>query len=170
MSKKTIRIVLFLCIALGIYLAWAIWAHIRGDTTIEYRQAAINRAVSTGQSDVIVRTDREPHVSRTGIDFGVRNLSGDTFINAGKYLARFSGGEWQPVTIRNYAPWMSRRIRGRATVGLGITFGGMYGELFNGRYMLIMGYVHQDNPPGSPYDEYLLIEFVVNDDTPTYLP
>jgi len=135
----------------------------------EYRYLSFQLA--GGASDVIVLAS-DVAVSRTGVAFRTANLSALSFIHGLAYRLLVYDDGWRPVPIPS-GPVAFLLIGIQMTPGDviddRINFGNTFDPLENGRYM-IMRIHHRDSPPGAPrvprVQEVLMVEFVIDDDTP----
>ena len=134
------------------------------------RQASIFSALIGGQSQVIV-PESDVEVSKTAIAFSVLNNADECFCNDFYIdLARNVGGLWLFVP-REYSVGFFFHCRPMAsgeTSERFIEFESWLGALPPGRYMFIERFVPHERHRERGNREFLMIEFVIDENTPLY--
>jgi len=139
---------------------------------LEYRAASVARAVAYPR-DRIVHIG-EVEVSRTGIAFGMQNLTDMEFNYGSPWdLAYYTNGNWAPVPHPQGTGNMAWTAEGFTLQGGGIqqyhqAWEWLFGQLPPGRYMFIRdGWLGQWSPDGD--SSYSVVEFTITEESPESL-
>jgi len=129
--------------------------------------------IAGGTSNIIVQAS-EVNVSRTRIIFSTANLSAQTYVHGAEHLLLVYDNGWKsaPSIVDMFAFSLANfSIEGGETVVDRFNFEPLYGELANGRYKIIRRHqqVMRAPLPESRVQEILIVEFVINNNTPTSL-
>ena len=131
-------------------------------------QSIVEFHLAGGTSEIIVLAS-EVAVSRTAVAFETANLSTRAYTHGQSYSLFVYENGWNavPMIIENlFVTGLGIRMRGGEVIEDRFRFEDKYGALPNGHYMLI----RQHSQAGTPrVQEILLVEFVVDDDTPMSL-
>jgi len=138
------------------------------------RTAIINTATASPR-DQIVHVG-ETIVSRTGIVFTLENLTELEFFYGDPWdLAFYADDRWMPVMyVAEIIDWnaIGNLLPGGSIKRYRIEWDRLFGELPPGRYMFIrdgwLGERHQEIRDRNRV--YALVEFIINEDCPIYLP
>ena len=140
------------------------------------RQDTISFILAGGTSELL-QLDSGVMVNRFGLQFEMRNfcITYDMYGMLHSDLAVYDNGTWRPVASL-YIDGFSNELAIGEPIGAGgtklthVDIGDVFGALPHGRYMLIHNYA-LGRPEAAPIGrnhEFLLIEFVVDADTPDW--
>ena len=134
-------------------------------------QEHIDFILAGGASEVIV-LDGDVNVSRTEISFRMANLSEHEFLYGLGYSLLIYDDGWKnaPTILDSWGiPGIGLTINAGGFVNDNLDFEWLYGILENGNYMVIRSHDLFLRAGAPTVQEFLIIEFTIDDDTPLNL-
>jgi len=118
----------------------------------------------------------EVEVSQIAIAFSLENRSRVGYFYGEDWrIARYVDGYWQLVQYLNNTRLIhdiAYTLEGRSLQQYNINWARVYGALEPGRYLFLQSYIPTDVelPQANPPREYVMFEFIIDEDTPWRLP
>lgn len=129
--------------------------------------------IAGGTSNIIILAS-EVAVSRTGLAFSAANISTQSFMHGLDYRLLVYENGWKPAPVVYEGYWFVRSLgigmQGGEVIEDSFNFEWLHGALANGRYMIMRRHGEDHMRPGAPrVQEILMVEFIVDDNTPMNL-
>lgn len=138
----------------------------------ERQRESLAFKISGGTSDIIVLAS-EVAVSRTEVKFRTANLSSWPFMHGLDYHLLIYDNGWTnaPTVLDSWGiPSIGFGMIGGDVIDDHFDFAWLYGQLANGRYMILRQHSEDHSRPGAPrVQETLIVEFMIDDSTPMSL-